>query len=207
MAKWIALKARVDCPECGQPVFLEGPWADMRCPSCHATSPVGEIWDYLVSFAAEEAPRGKRFKLGSVRNLNWPVPTVDYAVKVNQPPVCECGNVLDAVSQIQSGTDSTFHCPQCGAVHETFPAPKHVHGVAQVFLARREDQQGTTETAPDAKPVIFSCPQCSASLKIHSEHRRIVTCEFCDSDVFLPAELWHRLHPVRRRRAFWFRSR
>jgi rubredoxin len=208
MSRWIALKARVDCPECGQPVLLDGPWAKVRCPSCDAVSPVAEMWNHLVKHSPEDGGQGKHFNLKSVRNPSWPVPTVDYAVNQNHPPICDCGAVLNSVAEIPDGTDATFHCPECGIGHDTFPPPRHLYaGVLQVFLAVRENQQGARAAVADVKPVMFGCPNCGANLKIHGENHRIVTCEYCEADAFLPAELWHRLHPVRKRRAFWLRCR
>ncbi len=155
--------------------------------------------------ASEKAPGGTKFEQKIIINTGWATPTVSYAMNKNHPPICNCGEVLDEVSQIASGTDGAFHCPACGLKHETFPAPRFVRGSAvQVFLAVRENQQATV-SVPDAKPVLFACPNCGANLHIDSEAKRIVTCQYCECDVFLPADLWHRLHPVRRRRAFWIR--
>lgn len=53
------------------------------------------------------------------------------------------------------------------------------------------------------KPVLFSCPRCGAGLDIAAESPRILTCKYCDSDLYLPDALWHALHPVKRRAPFW----
>ena len=47
------------------------------------------------------------------------------------------------------------------------------------------------------KPIIFSCPNCSAALRIISESERITACEHCSSEIFIPDAIWNRLHPVK----------
>jgi hypothetical protein len=42
-------------------------------------------------------------------------------------------------------------------------------------------------------------------LKITSDRPRILPCEYCHSDVFLPDEVWVRLHPVETGRRFYVR--
>jgi hypothetical protein len=181
---WIALKARVDCPECGLPVLLEGPWAAMRCPSCHSETAIGYWWGKLVAAAQEQAPGGRRFAPRFAMDTSKPIPSIFYAVNKGQPPICSgCDKVLDAATQVATGTDGSFQCTHCGEAHETFPAPRHLQGgVAQVFLALREGEQLAATTAQKAKPVMFSCTNCGGNLKITAETTRIVTCQsicFC----------------------------
>jgi predicted RNA-binding Zn-ribbon protein involved in translation (DUF1610 family) len=206
---WIALKARTDCPECGLPVMLEGPWANLICPSCRSETAIGYYWSKLVASALDKAPGGRRFAPKFLMDTSKPITTLHYAVNKGQPPICSgCDVVLEGVDQIATGTDGSFHCAACGASHDTFPTPKHVQGGAlQVFLAVREDQQLAESAAPSAKPVMFNCINCGGNLKITTETTRVVTCQYCEVDLFLPQALWNALHPVRKRRAFWMRTR
>ncbi len=206
---WIALKARVDCPECGLPVMLEGPWANMRCPSCHSETPVGYLWSPLIAAAQADAPGGRRFAPKFMLDTSKPITSVYYAVNKNQPPICAgCDQAIEGLDTIETGTDTTFHCSRCGAPHDTFPAPKHLrNGAAQIFLAVRETAQGAEPPAATTKPVLFNCTNCGGNLKITAETTRIVGCQYCEVDLFLPQALWNALHPVRKRRAFWIRLR
>jgi DNA-directed RNA polymerase subunit RPC12/RpoP len=55
------------------------------------------------------------------------------------------------------------------------------------------------------RPVLFSCARCGANLEVTADTKRILTCSYCDSDLFLPDALWRALHPVQKRRPFWVR--
>lgn len=208
MATWIALKARAECPECGSSVMLEGPWATMHCPSCRAETPVGYYWTKLVADALEKAPGGRRFAPRFAMDTSKPVTSLSYAVNKDQRPICSaCDEDLEAADQVKTGTDGTFRCG-CGAVHDTFPAPKHMQGgAAQIFLGVREKEQLRPSKDAAAKPVLFNCTNCGGNLKVTTDASRILTCEYCDVDLYLPQALWNALHPVKKRRAFWVRTR
>ncbi|GMV16405.1 MAG: hypothetical protein AMXMBFR56_46290 [Polyangiaceae bacterium] len=209
MTCWIALKARADCPECGQPVMLNGPWANMRCPSCHSKSSIGYYWPKVVANALERAPKGRNFATKFMLDTGKPVTALYYAVNKDQAPICSsCDAELEGVDAIATGTDGTFHCAGCGAAHETFPAPKNLHSNAlQIFLGTRSTEQ-LAEAAPvNTKPVLFGCTNCGGNLKITGATTRILTCGYCEADLFLPQALWNALHPVKKRRAFWVRMR
>jgi hypothetical protein len=49
----------------------------------------------------------------------------------------------------------------------------------------------------------MSCPQCAGALQVTAESERTVTCQYCQSAVYLPDPLWQRLHPVRIA-AWWY---
>jgi len=209
---WLALKVRVDCPECGSPVMLDGPWVQMKCPACTQFSSVAEMWPALLERAEEYGAAGKEFAVRYMMCTGWPTPNVFYAVNKDHPPVCgQCGEVLDEVDQIEDGADRDFHCPACGTPHPTWPARKYMgERAAQVFMAPRgpEERRGPALTPEKAvRPVMFTCPNCGGNLRIDQQTLRLLSCQYCDVDVFLPQELWLQLHPVRRRQAFWVRTR
>ena len=205
MPTWYAVKMRLPCPECGETSFVDGPWSTLRCVHCAATTDIEFIWRKILDRARSEGR--PHLQDACYLDTSRPVPTSQYTFASGLAPTCTCGGAID-VDAIPDGSDGAFACGACGAQHETFPAPPHLHAlqVRQVFLAVREADQAITPDAPDARPIVFACTNCSAALRVTTETSRIVRCEYCDVDLFLPAALWHQLHPVRRRRLFWLRS-
>jgi hypothetical protein len=98
----------------------------------------------------------------------------------------------------------------CGENVETFPPPPwlaaRVPEIVQLFVARREGVPAVAAAA-SAKPVLWSCPRCAAGLDIDAESPRILTCRYCESDLYLPDPLWHACRPVRKRAPFWIAFR
>jgi hypothetical protein len=126
-----------------------------------------------------------------------------------------CGDALP-VEAVPPGGDGRVACG-CGVVVDTFPPPpwlaELVPTALQMFGATRVGV-ATGATPPSgvvtgatptqsAKPVLFGCPRCGAGLDIAPETPRILTCRYCESDLYLPDLLWHALHPVTKRAPFW----
>lgn len=51
----------------------------------------------------------------------------------------------------------------------------------------------------------MTCPQCGAALHLTAGSQRTTSCQFCNVDVFLPDDLWRRLHPVKVVQPWWVR--
>lgn len=214
--RWCALKVRIDCPECGSALFVDGPYKHVLCPACGSKTAVADLWPHVVELALDRGAGGKHFKSSSFVWAGNNVPHVLYAANKGHPPLCShCDEVLDEAEHVADGTLGNFFCPACGTPHPTWPAPgylaqKKLRGgarVKQVFMAPAEDAQGRAidDTPATVNPVLFGCLNCGANLRVTGETRRVLTCEYCQADSFLPAEVWNRLHPVRKRRAFWLR--
>jgi hypothetical protein len=44
----------------------------------------------------------------------------------------------------------------------------------------------------------MACPSCGGALKSAADTQRTTSCEFCGSSVYLPDDLWRRLHPAKK---------
>lgn len=47
-----------------------------------------------------------------------------------------------------------------------------------------------------SKPILFTCPSCAGNLEIDGTDR-MISCKFCNSQIYLPDDLWFRLHPAK----------
>jgi predicted RNA-binding Zn-ribbon protein involved in translation (DUF1610 family) len=209
--KWCAIKLRIDCPECGSSVRVDGPWPEVSCEACGAQIPLAKKWPNIVEHALHHGKGGRDFRLVAAIETGPDGLGMRYmALNKGTPPICtECGELLDEVEDgVADGTEGHFHCPACGTALPTWPAPKYLRqvGARQVFLAPPNGEAPSpTEATEPPKPVVLHCPNCGAALQITAQTKRICTCQYCDVDTYLPATLWNQLHPVRKRRAFWLR--
>ncbi len=203
---WCGLKVRVDCPECGSAVLVDGPYKKVACTACDARISLAGIWKWVVDRALEDGAGGQHFRLSTLLQTGkGGLGAIYVGLNRGHPPVCStCNEVLDEVDGgVADGHDGDFHCPACGGAHPTWPAPPYLKQckATQVFMAPKEDEQSAMLTpVAEAKPVMFACPNCGANLRITGDTKRVSTV-----DTYLPAALWNQLHPVRRRRAFWLR--
>ena len=202
-------KVLMPCPECGSSVALEGPVLRVVCIACQSTLElVPENWKGALEFRKYEAEfsltegktRGSSLTNGELRLLvRWGPAR----------PVCPDCATLMPIESVPPGGDGSLSC-KCGRSITTFPPPEWLRQVVpsavQLFGAIRESTpEGLAIVEPlgAQKPVLFGCPRCGAGLDIASESPRILTCKYCDSDLYLPDSLWHALHPVKKRAPFW----
>ena len=205
---YFVFKLLLSCGECGSRFPLEGPTLSASCPACHSViallprhwKAAVELYRDAAQFALTEGKtRGSSLRDGELELLVRWGPS---------RPSCGCGLALP-VDAVPPGGDGKLSC-SCGLVVETFPPPAWLREVVptalQMFGARREGAPaGATElpAVAAAKPVLFGCPRCGAGLDIKAESPRILTCSYCESDLYLPDPLWHALHPVKKRAPFW----
>ena len=116
-----------------------------------------------------------------------------------------CGAAFPTENLAELASHGGAACAKCGNFISVRATPEEfrrtvVPGVP--FLVGEDPSQipGASEglafqPKPASKPVTFSCPRCNGSLDVDGKERTI-TCSYCSSSIYLPDDLWHRLHPV-----------
>jgi len=183
----------VTCDHCASPVPINGPTKNPLCPHCHNTSALKRIC-VEMTYADEGM-----MVVGSPYN---------YQTYKDQTPQCQaCGESVPVDAYLKKvGATTTIPCPACGAGLATFPAPawlkKELPDALQVFgadpeVAKEQADLVLTVDRQASKPIVMACPSCRGALSITEETERTTACSFCQVSVFLPDELWKRLHPVK----------
>lgn len=201
---YFLFKIRTSCPECGDPLILDGPLRSIRCLACQSLVEIAPSnWQRIMEYRKDNKVRKRVLPvvLGFASEF-----TFNMRMGPQAPRCAACDEALD-VSGVATGTDGEIAC-RCGQTMPTFAAPAWLREVepsaAQLFNAAREDVPHKGPVASDAsRPVSFGCPDCGANLKITIESPRILGCQFCKADLFLPDPLWRALHPVRKRSAWY----
>lgn len=208
--RWAMIEARTTCTRCGSPAPLAGPSRNPLCQAC--TSPISispSTWKSLLEdidedWAEVEPGSGQTSKIftgGGEFSRDW----------YNLAPRCMKCKTAFPPEAIDAGADGTVHCPSCGAPSQTYPAPDWMREVfpsaVQIVGGEREGGAGGGQAAEvdrDApQPIVMSCPQCGGALKITVEAKRVTQCTFCNTDVYLPDDIWKRMHPVKTVAPWW----
>jgi hypothetical protein len=196
--RYCAVKILDKCPHCGSGLPINGVMREIRCGACQKDVRFrDEYWKMILEDLDNDYDQGGgSYTINMESQVGW---------KAESPKCGGCGADL-AAREIPVGTDGEIPCPGCGRQFTTYPAPEWVKAVLpslrQIYDGER--QGGPTpagasvaEAAEGAKPVILSCPQCRGALRIDTGSQRTTTCQFCNADVYLPDDLWSRLHPVK----------
>ena len=196
---------RTDCSSCGQPMPLNGPQQVVECAACGHVSRFGpERWKSLLEDLDNEYD-----EYGWADSSNSTVMTGDGTFNLQvgrQVPHCPACHKSIPSFEIEVGTDEDLTCAKCGQKVSTFPAPEWLREVMpsarQIYGAERVGGSAPpgaveVETPEASRPVVMQCPQCGGALKVTIESERLVPCGYCVVDVYLPDDLWRRLHPVK----------
>lgn len=185
------------------PLPVNGPVRTARCGACQAELGIPEkLWGELL-VALDDAH--DTMTDGATRSRVWDSLERKFHCSYTRllPRCGKCSRPfpLDVAVEV----DRELPCETCGVSMSVYPAPDWVTHVSptsqQVYSTVRSVAMDAGEAAakvPDAAaPVVMPCPRCGGALEIVGESERTVKCRFCEADVFLPDELWSRLHPVR----------
>jgi LSD1 subclass zinc finger protein len=195
-SRWACLRFHSTCDACKEPIPINGPLPHVVCPSCRADKPLEPdvVGDQLAWVGEDRAVFDGLVVRSSGR----------FQLKATRvPPFCHvCENALPWV---EVGTDTVIRCEHCGTKHATFPVPpslaEHAGIAKQLYCAQRDPLAHSGEASGESSA--YDCPACGAALSVTSETERIAPCSFCSEDVFLPDEVWLRIHPVAHVRP-WF---
>jgi len=190
------------CEECGNDYPVNGLVRKVRCTRCGGIQHLArDFWreDVLedVEFARVPGARGGGVTLGG--------PTVECR---GLPPLCrKCHTLIDMDALTRAWREAAgdqraeIACADCGEPHAARKPPEWATEILPdaVFVFGEVTGEPGSE-AP--KPVIFKCPSCLAALEIAGE-KRIVRCKYCESDVYLPDDLWLHFNPASKRARWW----
>ncbi|OHD66115.1 MAG: hypothetical protein A2176_04150 [Spirochaetes bacterium RBG_13_51_14] len=189
-----SLKIEFICPYCSQPVFVNAPLRKTTCQSClRETAIAGTIWKGI-----RDAGFGVT-RFTSPLNL-----TVE---KTRSTPFCGTCREPLLTDEVPNGSKKPVKCGSCGAEQTSCPVPGWLRWskyAEQVFCT--EEDGATAPGEKDIKPVAVSCIKCGAPLEITAATPRNATCRYCNTVQYLPDPLWHSLHPVKIKHAWYIRN-
>lgn len=189
----VTVRIHVECERCAAPIPINGPAQRLPCKACLADNELSGLVEALHDSSQGVEELGSRY---------------DVTILDEGRPQCVG---CDAPIDIGPHTPGIVPCARCGAGVPSYPAPAWLRAAlptaAWVFGGDPDvlpPESGVVLALPEreAKPIAMACPQCSGGLTITKDNARMVPCRFCGVDVYLPDELWRRLHPVATKRAW-----
>jgi pyruvate/2-oxoglutarate dehydrogenase complex dihydrolipoamide acyltransferase (E2) component len=198
------------CTECGADYPLNGLVDRARCARCGdvQTSPPS-FWSETVGPTVFEASKPRHW-VEAVRKDEHHGETRIQAWGVL--PLCRaCHGLLDwtavreSVDKARSGP-SSIACGACGESHRVRLPPAWAHDMFASLVLLVGETAADPSGAPAQQPVVFKCPSCLGPLRIDGA-KRIIHCQHCASDVYLPDDLWVHFNPASRRGRWWMLMR
>jgi DNA-directed RNA polymerase subunit M/transcription elongation factor TFIIS len=190
------LEIIITCPTCKGDLFVNGPYRIIQCQTCQAVVNLpNSLWKTILTdvkwvLSVSKKDEGKRSKYVSQKGLkiNW--------LSGNMKPYCmKCKEDLPDIVD-EENSDRVLACPSCGEPMSISQPPKwikEIDGDVVFFLntSARTSQKMQKEKKVD--PVKFTCLNCGEQLTVDGS-QRIVKCNSCKSNCYLPNEIWSHFH-------------
>ncbi len=194
-----AFELSIKCPKCDGSVVLNGPLERAHCDQCQNDLDIPhDFWDGILDDCHEEMASGELAD-GEGRNSTI-FGTYNVALMYgNQQPRChKCKTTFAVKEDLTAPYEHT--CEKCGTKIPVAPAPEWLKKVyppvrilANALLVQPGDGE---EKSAVSGPVAFTCPQCGGALMVDGKER-MMPCKYCGVNVYLPDDLWLRLHPAK----------
>lgn len=193
----------IACPRCDHPVPVDGPVFSAHCIHCqHDLAITVEYWtDHL-----REACRDMRnTQLGNGSGSMMFGTNTGSLTLGRLDPYCDnCKTDFENPWELVPGTE--YICRKCGSRWPVDAPPewlsRAVPEISFLINALLETNSGGEIPLSASRALSVSCPACSGNLSVDGSGR-LVRCRYCDTQVYLPDDLWARLHGVKRKRR-WF---
>ena len=197
----VCIELKTTCKHCSTPLMLNAMAEDILCPSCNKTNHFSmEKWQSLLEDPLNEV---HEFKIGEGQPSTIMSGEYNYSMMFGrQDPRCgKCKQNIDLTKIEEFSNQKQTKCTKCSnsiyvrkptdSITGILPRIKYLIGEDEDLISVRK----SVAVLPDsAKPVLFICPSCAGNLEIDGSDR-MVTCKFCNSQIYLPDDLWFRLHP------------
>lgn len=200
----ICVEIKTECKFCGGHLLLNALVDEIICHACQKTNEFPyEFWKKSILDSALNEYQG----LVEGEGQNQTVMTGEYTFQImygNQKPRCgKCKNNLAPEKFADWAESGNTVCEKCsneisvrylpGILKSNFEKINFLIGEDPDMFP---EHKGTMPIPKAAQPILFTCPSCAGNLKIDGSNR-MVTCNFCNSQIYLPDDLWFRIHPVK----------
>ena len=196
------IECSIKCPKCDNPMPLNGPLEVAHCDQCQSSIDIpNEFWTDILGELFDELRKGAEDGEGNKSTIfgmfNASLLTACFA------PYCyECKTNFEANEAVAEPYKHT--CVKCGNVIDVRPGPDWLNEAFApgTILIAADMRRGGEEQTAASEPIAFTCPQCGGALIVDGTER-VLPCEFCGVKVYLPDDLWRRMHPVKKKERWW----
>jgi len=191
-----SIECSISCPKCDSSIILNGPLEKAHCNACQNDFDISkDFWQTIFSSILKDLATDLESGYGRNSTIFGEFNTrLRY---FNTPPYCpKCKLKLSIPDEDMKGKKKII-CASCNDEKNISSVPswlKRELPAAKFFVNAMMTEEDEPKTDL-LEGVALTCPRCGGSLIVDGKER-IVPCDFCSLHVYLPDDLWLRLHPV-----------
>ncbi len=199
------VEIKTSCNKCGQPLPVNALVEKVICAACQTET------DFPYKFWNENLLGDAFEKIGDFKDGEGQPSTIFNSMGTfslmygRQNPRCgKCKTPLDLNKLEEYAKAGKSVCIKCQnevsvrilpkEAQDTLIKIKYVIGEDKDLFSNRSGIQAALPNV--SRPVIYTCPSCAGALEIDGTER-MIKCKYCNSEIYLPDDLWLRLHPVK----------
>jgi hypothetical protein len=200
-----SLKVVTNCSFCKTANMINGPLLKMKCKFCDKEFSFNKkLWEKIIYKLDDfiyysEDDTEETFSYTPLGN-NFGVKFI--GVQPQQIKVTYCNDVPKCVKcktelNVDGVHSDSIKCEECEEVNSVFKAPEWITypNVVEIIGGVEEGGDSKIDLDKSLQPIAMNCPNCSSPLKITQEKTRVTTCEYCESEFYIPEPVWEKLHP------------
>lgn len=199
----VCIELKTTCSHCSSPLMMNAVTNDILCPACNKNNYFSdEDWQNLLDDALKEGPVLKEGE-GQPSTIMRGAYTYQLMYGKQLPRCGKCKTNIDLNKLAEYSESGNYLCQKCSSktfVRKTDVILAAVYSSVKYLVGEDDDMlkvnPAKSKLPASLKPVLFTCPSCAGNLEIDGTDR-MVSCKFCDSQIYLPDDLWLRLHPVK----------
>ena len=191
------------CPRCDHAVPVDGPVSRAHCMYCQNDLVIER--DYWITHIGEACSDMQNTPLGQGSGSMFLGTNTGNLTLGRLNPYCDnCKTDFSDPWGLSPGT--VYECAECGSRWPVSSPPEWISlalpRVKLLINALLEKDNCSEFGHSGASLISLSCPSCSGDLSVDGSSR-LVRCRYCDTQIYLPDDIWARLHGTKRKRR-WF---
>lgn len=202
--RYAMIEIGISCPKCDNPVPLNGPLEVAHCEHCQSDIDIPhDYWTDIFTDIEEDVRNEFEEGEGSSSSI-WGTFNSTLLYGRLKPYCYQCKTDFEVKENLTEPYKHT--CVECGNIIEVAPPPKWLNSeyptIKVLVNAILEDLSGDATSSAISEPIAFVCPGCGGALMVDGTER-MIDCEYCGLTVYLPDDLWLRIHPAKKKER-WF---
>jgi DNA-directed RNA polymerase subunit RPC12/RpoP len=206
-------RINLTCPDCNNAIPVNRIKSAAECPNCLSVIKLPATWWKENIFCRENLGEASKCAEGEACTSSVIAGVLKYDLAYGKrfPRCQDCKDELTeamkwTLNDLKLAAESTefIRCKKCNDATAIRKPDEFVSSLVSfpIHAIIGEDIDQKADPEFKGKIMNFACLQCGASLKVDGSDR-VVTCKYCNSDSFLPEDLWRRLHPIVKPKVFF----
>ncbi|MBN1619851.1 hypothetical protein JW890_03935 [candidate division WOR-3 bacterium] len=196
----VAIELKTKCRKCDGTIHINALTQKIPCPFCREELNLSlKTWEGILEDPIREAPdfdEGESTNSTVMGNINY---QITYGRQIPRFP--ESKKNIDLKKAAEYAEKGNIEDPDTGKKHSFRKIPIEYANIFPEAMYLAMEDTGLVpggienKTVNAQEPVAFACPKCGGFLDVDGKNR-MVKCSFCNVSVYLPDDLWMRLHPT-----------